>query len=102
MRGAPALGVAGALGVALAARQHGDDPRALAEAVRRLETARPTAVNLARGARRAAARLPDGPDAVLAEALAVRDEEIAASRRRWRTRGADLVDRAVRRRGRGC
>ena len=54
-------------------------PRRLADAVRRLETARPTAVNLARGARRAAARLPDGPDAVLAEALALRDEEIAAS-----------------------
>ena len=87
VRGAPALGVAGALGVALAARRQCGDP---AVAVRLLETARPTAVNLARGARRAAARLPDGADAVLAEALAVRDEEIEASAA-MATRGADLL-----------
>ncbi|MEO3925233.1 S-methyl-5-thioribose-1-phosphate isomerase [Micromonosporaceae bacterium B7E4] len=86
VRGAPALGVAGALGVALAVRQPGDVPAA----VRRLETARPTAVNLARGVRRAAARLPEGADAVLAEALAVRDEEIAASAAMARL-GADLL-----------
>jgi methylthioribose-1-phosphate isomerase len=90
VRGAPAIGVAGALGVALAARVHHDDPPALAEAVRRLESARPTAVNLARGVRRAAACLPDGPDAVLAAALALRDEEIAASAA-MAHRGADLV-----------
>jgi S-methyl-5-thioribose-1-phosphate isomerase len=88
VRGAPALGVAGALGVALAARQYRD--QALAEAVLRLETARPTAVNLARGVQRAAARLADGPDAVLAEALALRDQEIASSAA-MATRGADLV-----------
>src|SRR5439155_8444015 len=51
---------------------------------------RPTAVNLARGAQRAAARLADGPDAVLAEALQVRDEEIASSVA-MAARGADLV-----------
>jgi methylthioribose-1-phosphate isomerase len=90
VRGAPAIGVAGALGVALAARVHADEPRALAEAVRRLESARPTAVNLARGVRRAAACLPEGPDAVLAAALALRDEEIAASEA-MAHRGADLV-----------
>ena len=90
MRGAPAIGVAGAFGVALAARLYGDDPRALAEAVRQLESARPTAVNLARGVRRAAACLPDGPDAVLAAALALRDEEVAASEA-MAQRGADLV-----------
>ncbi|WP_213454602.1 translation initiation factor eIF-2B alpha/beta/delta subunit family protein [Rhizomonospora bruguierae] len=90
VRGAPALGVAGALGVALAAREHAGDPAALAAAVRRIQNARPTAVNLARGARRAAARLPEGPDAVLAEALTVRDEEIAASDA-MATRGADLL-----------
>jgi methylthioribose-1-phosphate isomerase len=88
VRGAPALGVAGALGVALAARQYRDE--ALAAAVLRLETARPTAVNLARGVRRVAARLADGPDAALAEALAVRDEEIASSAA-MAARGADLV-----------
>jgi methylthioribose-1-phosphate isomerase len=53
-------------------------------------TARPTAVNLARGADRAAGRLADGPDAVLAEALRVRDEEIASSEAQGRL-GADLV-----------
>src|SRR5213078_1126915 len=51
VRGAPAIGVAGAFGVALAAREFADDPAGLAAAVRRIENARPTAVNLARGAR---------------------------------------------------
>jgi methylthioribose-1-phosphate isomerase len=88
VRGAPAIGVAGALGVALAAHNHlGDD---VAEAVRRLECARPTAVNLARGVRRAAARLPEGPQAVLAEALSILDEEIRSSAA-MAARGADLV-----------
>jgi methylthioribose-1-phosphate isomerase len=86
VRGAPALGVAGALGVALAVREH-LDPAAAIAAVR---TARPTAVNLARGADRAAAAAPAGPDAVLAEALRVRDEEIASSAAQGRL-GADLV-----------
>ena len=88
VRGAPALGVAGAFGVALAARLH--TGHRLTEAVRAIETARPTAVNLARGARRAAALLADGPEAVLAEACAVRDEEIAASAA-MAARGADLI-----------
>jgi methylthioribose-1-phosphate isomerase len=88
VRGAPALGVAGALGAALAARQYRGE--ALTDAVLRLQTARPTAVNLARGVQRAVARLADGPEAVLAEALAVRDEEIASSAA-MATRGADLV-----------
>jgi methylthioribose-1-phosphate isomerase len=90
VRGAPALGVAGAFGVALAARQFRCDAAGLAHAVRRIETARPTAVNLARGVRRAAALLPDGPEAVLKEACAVRDEEIAASAA-MAARGADLM-----------
>jgi S-methyl-5-thioribose-1-phosphate isomerase len=90
VRGAPALGVAGAFGVALAARVHADDPAALQAAIRRIEHARPTAVNLARGCRRAAALLPRGPAVVLAEACAIRDEEIAASEA-MATRGADLM-----------
>lgn len=90
VRGAPALGVAGALGVALAAYRHHDEPQVRAAAVRLVESARPTAVNLVRGARRAAARIADGPDAVLAEALAIRDEEIAASAA-MATLGADLL-----------
>ncbi|MGW4942263.1 S-methyl-5-thioribose-1-phosphate isomerase [Actinoplanes sp. NPDC004185] len=90
VRGAPALGVAGAFGVALAARQFAGDERARADAVQLVEHARPTAVNLARGARRAAALLAAGPQAVLAEACAVRDEEIAASTA-MAALGADLM-----------
>jgi methylthioribose-1-phosphate isomerase len=78
VRGAPALGAAGALGVALAARTlTGAD---LDAAAARLAQARPTAVNLAVGVRRALAALPDGPDTVLAAALAVLDEDAAACR----------------------
>jgi methylthioribose-1-phosphate isomerase len=90
VRGAPALGAAGALGVALAARAGGD----VAGAAERLRSARPTAVNLARGVDRALARLPDGPSAVLAEARAVLDEE-AASSRAIGERGADLLTSIV-------
>jgi len=82
--------VAGAFGVALAARVHADDPGALAAAVQQVEQARPTAVNLARGARRAAALLPSGAEAVLTEAVRIRDEEIAASEA-MAARGADLM-----------
>jgi len=89
VRGAPAIGVAGALGVALAARSL-VDADALADAVHRLETARPTAVNLARGVRLAAAAIPEGPEAVLAAALALRDAEIASAEGMARL-GADLI-----------
>ncbi|NUK36900.1 S-methyl-5-thioribose-1-phosphate isomerase [Streptomyces lunaelactis] len=51
VRGAPLLGIAGAYGVALAAVRGYD----VDEAVTLLESARPTAVNLAHGVRRAAA-----------------------------------------------
>jgi S-methyl-5-thioribose-1-phosphate isomerase len=93
VRGAPALGAAGALGVALAAfqadREGWDDAR-LAEAVARLRAARPTAVNLARGVDQAAARLPNGPGAVLAEGLDVLEQDVAANRSIGE-RGADLL-----------
>ena len=54
VRGAPALGAAGAFGVALATREApGDDPDrhlgAVRELAERVSTARPTAVNLSRG-----------------------------------------------------
>ena len=64
---------AGALGVALAARQaqeqHWDEAR-LAAAVKRIADARPTAVNLRREAEAAAAVIPDGAAAVEQAALA--------------------------------
>jgi methylthioribose-1-phosphate isomerase len=90
VRGAPALGVAGAMGVALLARLHPGDERPVRAGAARLRSARPTAVNLGWGTDRALAALPGGPDAVLAEALAVRDEDIAACAAMAR-RGADLV-----------
>jgi methylthioribose-1-phosphate isomerase len=87
VRGAPALGAAGALGVALAAYTGADVPAA----AERLRTARPTAVNLARGVDRALSRLPAGSAAVLAEAHAVLAEE-AANGRAMGARGADLLN----------
>ncbi|SEU18423.1 Initiation factor 2 subunit family protein [Nonomuraea wenchangensis] len=83
VRGAPALGVAGALGVVLA---DGDQ-----ELIARLRAARPTAVNLAWGVDRAAARLGEGREAVLAAALRLRDDDIAACRAMGE-RGADLLE----------
>jgi S-methyl-5-thioribose-1-phosphate isomerase len=93
VRGAPAIGVAGGFAVALAARRAEaegrgeDDVRAEAE---RIAAARPTAVNLAWAVRRVLARLPEGADAVLAEARAVCEEDVVTNRA-LAERGADLV-----------
>lgn len=87
VRGAPALGAAGALGVALAAAS--GDP-ALSETAERIASARPTAVNLRVGVRRALAAAGRGPDAVLAAARQVLAEDVAACRRLGE-RGADLL-----------
>ncbi len=84
IRGAPVLGAAGALGVALAARQaqdeDWDDTRLDAE-IKRIADARPTAVNLGREVAAVAARIGEGSQAVQAAALAVLDRTAAASRR---------------------
>lgn len=95
VRGAPAIGVAGAFGVALARRAHEHDTSSFSAAVEMLRSARPTAVNLARMVDRAAARASEGFDAVLAEAAAIRDEELAASVSMGEY-GADLVETLVR------
>jgi methylthioribose-1-phosphate isomerase len=71
VRGAPALGAAGALGVVLATRE-GGEVQASAE---RVAKARPTAVNLSWGVARALEKLDQGAEAVLAEALAILDED---------------------------
>ncbi|MDI3418025.1 S-methyl-5-thioribose-1-phosphate isomerase [Streptomyces luteolus] len=94
IRGAPAIGVAGALGVALAARLHTVDGRldetaVLADA-KRIATARPTAVNLTWAVERALFRLPQGADAVLDEALAMLDGDERTHRAASR-RAADLL-----------
>ncbi len=91
VRGAPALGVAGAYGVALAALVNDPqtEPAAFELDVALLRTARPTAVNLARMVDRVAAATIDAASA-LAAAHAVRDEEITASVSMGE-QGADLL-----------
>jgi S-methyl-5-thioribose-1-phosphate isomerase len=93
VRGAPLLGVAGALGVALAIRQaehEAWDAARLDAEVKRIADARPTAVNLRREVLAVAAVIPHGSDAVEAAALGVRDTAIDVSRR-LSERGADFL-----------
>ena len=93
VRGAPLLGVAGALGVALAVRQaerEGWDGGRLDAEIKRIADARPTAVNLRREVLAVAAVLPDGAGAVEATALAVRDTAIEVSQRLSK-RGAEFL-----------
>jgi methylthioribose-1-phosphate isomerase len=80
VRGAPAIGVAAAYGVAVEARRgaSAERLRAVAETI---AAARPTAVNLAWAVRRISARLSEGAAAILAEAHRIRDEDEAACRR---------------------
>jgi len=94
VRGAPALGVAGGLGVALLAAANPGDEAAVRAGAARLRAARPTAANLAWGVDRALARLREGPTAVLDEALHIRDEDIAACAA-MANLGADLVRHLV-------
>src|SRR5689334_9541700 len=83
VRGAPALGGAGALGAVLAMDQGDREGWSAAEvddAIARVRHARPTAVNLAWGVDRVAAHRSAGRDAMLADALAVLDEDAAGNR----------------------
>jgi methylthioribose-1-phosphate isomerase len=77
IRGAPLLGAAGALGVALAVRQgqrEGWDGGRLTAELERLATARPTAVNLAREVRATEAAGLDRAEETALEALRTADE----------------------------
>src|SRR5437764_1397402 len=58
IRGAPAIGVSGAFGVVFAAFAYVGDGEKVALEAARIASARPTAVNLARGVQRALAKLP--------------------------------------------
>ncbi|MFE3226492.1 S-methyl-5-thioribose-1-phosphate isomerase [Nocardia sp. NPDC059228] len=96
VRGAPAIGVCGAFGVVIAARAASTDGvvdagRVEAEAAR-IADARPTAVNLAWGVQRTLAKLPEGVQAMLDEALDMLAEDgrvnLAAA-----TAAADLIQR---------
>ncbi len=79
VRGAPAIGIAAAYGVVLAA-QAGED---LAIALKTLEASRPTAVNLHWALARMRGRIEAGADAaqLLAEARAIHAEDLAMNRR---------------------
>jgi methylthioribose-1-phosphate isomerase len=79
VRGAPAIGVSAAFGMALAARR-GDD---LADAARRLKDSRPTAVNLAWAVDRMLAFVAGDarPESAIAEAQRILDEDVAANRK---------------------
>lgn len=96
IRGAPAIGIAGAFGVVIATRAQTSDRVVDVAAVEaeadRIAAARPTAVNLAWAVDRVRARIADGADAVLAETLDMLAEDgrvnLAAA-----THAADLVQR---------
>ena len=89
VRGAPLIGAAAAYGIALAMANDPSDAN-LERAYKVLLASRPTAVNLRWAVDRVLTRLPHGEDAVLAEALAILDEEERANRTAAR-RAADLL-----------
>src|SRR5450631_1893931 len=93
VRGAPALGSTGALGVALAMVQAVDerwDTARLETEIDRIRDARPTAVNLAWGVNQVRGSMPLGTAEVLRLGLQVLAEDEAANRELSR-RGADWV-----------
>jgi len=79
VRGAPAIGIAAAWGVVLAAQQA---PELLAEAITQLRASRPTAVNLMWALERMQRAIDAGADAgrLADEARAIQDEDLAANR----------------------
>jgi methylthioribose-1-phosphate isomerase len=102
VRGAPALGAAGAFGVALAARENDDEPfDAYAEAVKtdaaEIADARPTAVNLSREVETvlsevdAATSIPEARERTLATARELADADVERNKRIG-DHGADLLD----------
>ncbi|MEV6324507.1 S-methyl-5-thioribose-1-phosphate isomerase [Nocardia sp. NPDC051787] len=96
IRGAPAIGIAGAFGVVIATAAHTvagvvDEAAVQAEADR-IAAARPTAVNLAWAVRRVRAKVAEGADVVLAETLDMLAEDGRVNRAAA-TNAADLVQR---------
>jgi methylthioribose-1-phosphate isomerase len=89
VRGAPAIGIAAAWGVVLAAKRGEDLPSAMAT----LRAARPTAVNLMWALDRMNRRVLEGADAATLEreAQAIQDEDLAANRHMGEL-GAALIE----------
>jgi methylthioribose-1-phosphate isomerase len=102
VRGAPALGAAGAFGVALATREApATDPeahlRSVWELAERIETARPTAVNLSRGVQEALVAVEDADTISERQAASLRIGKDYADRdvevnRQLGEHGATLLD----------
>ncbi|WP_324651822.1 S-methyl-5-thioribose-1-phosphate isomerase [Georgenia sp. H159] len=93
VRGAPALGAAGALGVAVAMGQgarEGWDAGRLDREIERIRTARPTAVNLAWGVDQVRDAVPHGVAEVLTRARRVVADDESANRR-LSALGADWI-----------
>jgi len=93
VRGAPALGVAGALGVALIAHRAESESWSkddIERAISQLREARPTAVNLAWGVDLAKGQLTNGPAAVLKLALKLAEDDAKSCREMGRI-GADYL-----------
>ena len=93
VRGAPALGAVGALGVALAMVQAGEerwDPARLESEIDRIRDARPTAVNLAWGVNQVRRSVPRGFAVVLDLARQVVADDEAANRQLSK-HGADWI-----------
>jgi methylthioribose-1-phosphate isomerase len=104
VRGAPAIGVAAAMGIALAAREHAALPAdefrtAVEDAAGLLNSTRPTAVNLGWAVERMLGVFRDESlgdpgktiDALTAEAIAIYEEDRELSRRIGE-HGADLIE----------
>ncbi|MGO4614749.1 S-methyl-5-thioribose-1-phosphate isomerase [Nocardia sp. 2YAB30] len=94
IRGAPAIGIAGAFGVVIATAVHTTDgvvdEQAVHAEANRIAAARPTAVNLAWAVERVRAKVGQGADAVLAETLDMLAEDGRVNRAAA-TNAADLV-----------
>jgi methylthioribose-1-phosphate isomerase len=93
VRGAPAIGIAAAWGVVLAAQR---EPQRLDAALATLRAARPTAVNLMWALDRMQSAIERGADAAALEreAQAIQDEDLAANRRMGEL-GAALLGHGV-------
>jgi methylthioribose-1-phosphate isomerase len=82
VRGAPAIGVTGALGVALLALDAQADGRAVESITadaERIANARPTAVNLRWAVDRVMRQVPNGHQAIIDEAVAMMHEDVAVN-----------------------
>jgi len=96
VRGAPALGVAGALGVALIAHRAESESWSkddIERAISQLREARPTAVNLAWGVDLAKGQLTNGPAAVLKLALKLAEADAKSCREMGRIGAEYLIEK---------